>query len=1530
MPAAFVEVAELPQTANGKLDVGALPAPRRLHRPTTVAIEAPETETERVLVRLCEQILRLEPVSIGDDFFELGGDSLAAIELSIAASEALGRPIPDEFAFTHHRLRELAAAIDAIPAAPSESSPLVEPGAGRGDDGAPRLAPAERALLFEAKLDPASPAYNVAWLYRIGARLDAGQVRLALETIVARHEPLSWTFDEPRRLLTPAEAVELRVTSDPADMATIGRRAAALQGERFDLDNGPLLRAELSEVGDGTTALALVVHHVSADAGSLDVLWSEFVRLLEGVPLDPIGFGYADHVAAQAERIADDERFWRAAWAAPAVDPLELVAVTGTDGYVARSLEVTASQLRRGPAPSAFGVVLTAIAVALRRYAPADRFTLGIAASTRDPAAQDLIGYFLNVLPVPIEVAASDSIDAIGERMGRVVADVLAHRRVPASRLIADTRLTDHPIPSPSVIVAFEDLADSSCTLFEADHEILWSGSAVVDSTIFVQVRGESVNLAVEHRGTRVGAEVAAGLIDDVAAALQYVLGDRLRTVGEITLPSIERGELNGPPLGDVGPAVLDRILSVAADRPESPAIRCGRTTTTFGELVEAASATGDQLTVAGVRRGDRVAVIADRSAASIAAMLGCWTVGAAYVPIDPTAPADRQALIAAESGAAVTWSAGSVSGRRVGSADRADENLPTDTAYVLFTSGSTGVPRGVAVTHAELAASNHARVLRYRSTPPRFLPPRFLMVSSLGFDSSVAGIYYALATGGTVVLPTDAEAIDVDALVGLLESEQVTDTLMVPTLYSAMLARAPRSSPWPAVVIVAGEACPPELVRRHHAAHPEAELHNEYGPTEATVWSTAHRCSPGDTRVPIGTPIHGTTVRVVDPDGNPVPLGCRGELEITGPGVTAGYVNDTGATLERFITRADGTRSYRSGDRGHVADDVVWFAGRLDDQLSVGGLRIEPREIEAVLERRPDIASAVVALADPRPMALALAELDVDTQRRILAGAAASDRPLAALGRELAVSSGRAVLVGHLEPVSGESVDLTAARQALAALPPKMRPARLMVWDALPRTAHGKLDRAALVGVLPTESSEAPNPIAPGTAASDAAVHLVVDVFADALGRPVGPDEDFFLAGGDSLGALGAVIELERRTGRTVAITELIDASTARRLAASFGDLGAEGSAEFTHPLVEWFEPIPQDDPDAAVLLMFAYGGGGHLLGYRHLVAELRLARPGRGIIGFRLPGADARTEPRSTIEGQIESFWEPLREIVGNRPCVLFGGSSGGLLAWEAAHRLAAEGRHDRVVLMDTVHPAELRESRRSRLGKYLQLVTTEGVLGAAREVATRVAGRMAFRKARRKFMEAPAGLDGAAIERELVVRRSVDDAALGVLPGSAGSRRAVRRREPDRPPDHRRSLGAARRTDDGHHRRRDARGGGLDRQSAGRGFGGPCRSRRLAGGLTARARFLCRCCASRSIRWQARAPCVRRSPNSSPPAGSCSPTAPPGRTTSRWDSPRASRLSSGRSTIPNACKTCTESSSKRGRTSCSPTPSAATGTG
>jgi thioesterase domain-containing protein len=662
-----------------------------------------------------------------------------------------------------------------------------------------------------------------------------------------------------------------------------------------------------------------------------------------------------------------------------------------------------------------------------------------------------------------------------------------------------------------------------------------------------------------------------------------------------------------------------------------------------------------------------------------------------------------------------------------------------------------------------------------------------FLVVSSLAFDSSVAGLFGTLTTGGTVVLPTDAVASDPDALIELVETTGVDATLMVPSLYRALLMRGADRPRWMRTVIVAGEACPGDLVQHHHRLRPESALWNEYGPTEATVWASVHHCVPGDDPVPIGRPIAGTTLRVIDGAGHPLAAGCSGELEISGSGVSDGYVNDADAMRHAFV-ESDLGRSYRTGDRTRIEGGLVWFEGRNDDQLSVNGLRVEPAEIERLLVGIDQVVDAAVSVADPRRLEEALTALGTDTARELFARASRADDPIGELRRSITARSDRAVLVAHLE-TGGRRLELDDIIHVLEELPPKMRPTRFQSWDRLPRTPHGKLDRACLVGLVPSRDVEpaSSRSVHPSAAMVSGASHAastdrlgspetlaaVRAAMEGALERDLGLDDDFFRSGGDSLAALVAVTRIEEALGRSVMVTRLIEHPTARRLATALDMSEPAGRTSdwrvdpLQHPLVEWHLGDP-GDRTRPLLALFAHGGNGHLLGYYDLIDDLRHRHLDHQVVGFRLPGADERTAPQPTIEAQVDGFYEVFQTIAGDRPCLLLGGSSGGLLAWEVARRRRASGHTDDTVLfMDTVHPDALRASRGSRADKYRRLWVDGGARGVFTEVRRRI-------EARRRLVSAtkrgPVSTTmGSAQMAAVLVEESVDRSAIAFHPTS-----------------------------------------------------------------------------------------------------------------------------------------------------------------
>jgi amino acid adenylation domain-containing protein len=433
--------------------------------------------------------------------------------------------------------------------------------------------------------------------------------------------------------------------------------------------------------------------------------------------------------------------------------------------------------------------------------------------------------------------------------------------------------------------------------------------------------------------------------------------------------------------------------------------------------------------------------------------------------------------------------------------------------AYVIYTSGSTGRPKGVMIEHRTLVASTLARHAAYGPSPDR----RFLLLSSIAFDSSVAGIFGTLTSGGALCLPSQATATDPRAIAQATSQQRITTLLCMPSLARLVLADlAGQGIGCLREMIVAGEACPPALVQEA-AAQPGLALYNEYGPTEATVWATVHRCSPEDQApVPIGRPVQNTRLYLLDEHGHPVPVGVAGELHIGGAGVARGYLDEPALTAAAFLpdpfdTRP-GARMYRTGDLARYRPDgVLDFLGRNDQQVKIRGFRIEPGEIEARLVAHPDVREAAV-----------LAREDVPGEKRLVAYVTLAQGAVA----------------------SGIATRLRADVEGR--LPDYMLPAAYVVLDALPLSPNGKLDRQA----LPAPAGEAyarRHYEAPWDGVEQALAQLWSDLLrVDRVGR----HDRFFELGGHSLLAIQLVTRVRETFGVDLSLKVLFERQSLEALA--------------------------------------------------------------------------------------------------------------------------------------------------------------------------------------------------------------------------------------------------------------------------------------------------------------------------------------------------------------------------------------------
>lgn len=619
---------------------------------------------------------------------------------------------------------------------------------------------------------------------------------------------------------------------------------------------------------------------------------------------------------------------------------------------------------------------------------------------------------------------------------------------------------------------------------------------------------------------------------------------------------------------------VLELFARAADRRPDAPAVVCGQSSLTYRELDRTSAALARQLRQAGVQPGSAAGLSATRSVELIAGMLAIMKAGAAYVPLDPGYPKDRLAHMLNDSGMRVILAQPALQNSlpaegirflplELNPEEPAEPNpgaAPSgeDLAYIIYTSGSTGRPKGVIISHQNLAVSTAAR-LEYYPEPVS----NYLLLSSFAFDSSIAGIFWTLAEGGTLTLPEEGAHQDPAEILRLIRNGRASHILALPSLYQAILERAAAEDIEPLrTVIVAGEACPRPLVREHFARAGHAALYNEYGPTEGTVWSTVHRCAPDEPRenVPIGRPVPGMDLFILDPQGRPAGIGVIGEIHISGPALAKGYLNQPELTAARFITGPGGIRLYKTGDLGcFLEDGLIEFRGRADHQVKIRGHRIELSEIEALLRRQPGIKEAVVIAREDAP----------------------GDQRLAAY--YLAQSP---------------APDAASLRAALeAALPKFMVPSAFVALPRWPLTPNGKLDRNAL------PAPETAEPCQRGYAApASADEEILAGIFESLLHRgKVGRHDHFFDLGGHSLLVLKLAARVRDAFRVELPLKDIFQKPTVAGVAEAIARCRASGRAgsgpiKRSHRRAltrEELERIEQTEADAAGALANAIPGG-------------------------------------------------------------------------------------------------------------------------------------------------------------------------------------------------------------------------------------------------------------------------------------------------------------------------------------------------
>jgi amino acid adenylation domain-containing protein len=1290
IPAAFVVLERLPLTSNGKLDRAALPRPSSERSAQDAGFVAPRTPTEELVASIWAEIFGVSRVSVHDDFFALGGHSLLATRVISRIRGLLQVELPIRALFEGPTVAQLAARIESLRR--SHPAPQIVVAAER-----PERLPlsfAQQRLWFLEQLQPNTATYNIPTALRLSGDLDVAALEAGLNRILERHEVLRTTFalleGEPVQIIHPYRHVKLPVIDlqslEPAAREQAARQMVAHEIQQpFDLEAGPLLRVTLARLHpEGTRCdhlLILVMHHIISDGWSMGVFVRELTTLYSALArgdsiaamLPALPMQYADYALwqrnwLQGAVLEQQLDYWRRHLVAVPVlnlptdypRPVEPSTRGASQAIVlAPALHATLLELSRREGATLFMTLLAAFQVLLHRYSGQTDFAIGTPLANRTRGeTESLLGCFVNTLTLRADLSGNPSFRELLRRVREVSLEAYAHQDVPFEQVVdalqPERDLSHHPLFQVLFTLqntSSSDVALPGLTLHPVELEI---ESAKFDLSLFLAESDEGLTGGIEYSTDLFEAATIARMAGHLEMLLSVIAAEPDARIAHLSLlTAAEQQQV----LHDWNQSVADYpraaavhelIEAQAARSPERTAIVFAGASLTYAELNRRANQLAHYLVAQGVGPDVLVALCVERSLEMLVGMLAILKAGAAYVPLDPAYPADRLRYMLSHSQAPVILTQAALVAKlpehraqvfRLDAdwpslAQQPTHNpprtaLPQHVAYLIYTSGSTGRPKGVMVTQQGLLNLVHG--LRAYFDDPAVTTTG--LITSISFDISVNQIFPTLIFGRTLHIIPDAVKFNSRALLRYLDDHQIHLLDAVPSYLQVVLNDVAPEQP-PNVLrylLIGGEKLEQRLLQAVFGQlGAPVTIVNIYGLTEISDINILGRIVAADLGTPItvGKPLQNNRIYIVDAWDQPQPVGIAGEVCVAGESVSRGYLHRPELTAERFVVCPfeDGQIMVRTGDLGRWrADGTVEILGRIDHQVKVRGFRIETSEIEAVLAQHPGVMECVVVVREE--------SVGAYSDKRLVAYLAPRDGMAAPSAEEL--------------------------RQLLGSqLPNYMVPSAFVVLDGLPRTPNGKIDRKA----LPAPQQET------GQAVIDLPRDLIelqlARIWQELLGvERIGVRDNFFELGGHSLLAVRLMSQIRQHFDQQLPLSTLFHGATIEHLASAIRQQSTSASS-----LVVPIQPNGSKRP-----LFCVHPVGGNVFSYLELAQALGADQPLYGIQAAALiegQGHDTR------IEEMAARYIDALRAIQPQGPYQLGGWSLGGVIAFEMARQLQAQG--------------------------------------------------------------------------------------------------------------------------------------------------------------------------------------------------------------------------------------------------------------
>ncbi|MFF2886826.1 amino acid adenylation domain-containing protein [Paenibacillus sp. NPDC057967] len=1165
VPSYFAALEAFPLSPSGKADRGRLPQP--LFAETVASSgEAPATATEVSLAELWTNVLGItdgdeaaasaSTIGRDDHFFQLGGHSLRAAQLAGLIEQRYSVAYAMKDVFEAPVLRDMASRIDA---AEKKAAAVIVRAASRTHY---PLSLAQNRLFVLQQLYPASTAYNLPLMLRINGLLDADRLREAIQGLIDRHEPLRTSFDwvdgKPMQRIHDSISIELDLQRLSADMDVDAWARELIRP--FDLREAPLIRAFLATDGAGCHTLLLDIHHIVADGVSMNVMARDFEQLYGGQALTPLSIQYKDAAVWQQEWMASDERKQQEHYWVSLLSSTLPVLHLPTDHPRPAEQSFTGAKLAL-PIPGAlaglvkseaeqwgmtpFHIWLAGYHTLLHLMTGEDDLIVGTPVAGRfHPGTEALVGMFVNTLPIRSRPTGELPFRAFAEQLKEAALAALDNGMLPFEHMVTmldvPRDISRNPLFDTMFVMQHSESGQKAANSLQFEAEVPDNRVSKLDLTFEIADQGaKGIALTIEYADSLFNADSIQRMADWYLRLLTVALAEPERPLGTIGLldpmEAKEQAEaFNGTTVPYASHLTVEAYMEEqAAETPQAVAIQAEDGQLTYAELDEQANRLARALRKQGIMREERVAVVMDRSLTMMIAIFGVLKAGGAYVPVAPGLPQERIQYMLDNSGAKLALVQGetpeglgtSIPVLQVNEAIALERDAspveklhdPSSLAYVLYTSGSTGQPKGVMIEHHSVVNRIGWMQKEYGLDASSVI----LQKTPITFDVSVWELFWWSFAGARLVLLPPGGEKDPALMLDTINRHSVTTMHFVPSMLHLFLEhpdllRGEAKLESLTHVFASGEALTTDQAERFReriGVPFGAKLINLYGPTEATVDVSYYDCSTGPVpiQVPIGKPIDNIALYIVSGAMALQPVGIAGELCISGVGLARGYMGRPDLTEERFVRNPfrKGSLMYRTGDLARwLPDGTIQYLGRIDHQVKLRGLRIECGEIEHVLLRHPAVSEAVVM--------------------------------------KRTAASGSEYLCAYV--VCDEQTEHQALRDFTAVhLPDYMVPSVVVELSAMPLSHSGKVDRKA----LPEPEIAADRGVEFAEAASDTE-QAIAAIWRELLQRDdFGIHHRFFDVGGESLLLVRAHQQLEERYPGALSVTDLFTYPTIASLAA-------------------------------------------------------------------------------------------------------------------------------------------------------------------------------------------------------------------------------------------------------------------------------------------------------------------------------------------------------------------------------------------